>query len=172
MMMTVSIIPMNRLISLREMIDLSDTGNILLQSNMHIIKFRNILLEKIRAGQAQDIHIHVRLNMGQALQDELALYEELVASGAHITVWATASEFKLMERKLNAVIISPSSPIVEESFIIITTGYDGRALITWTPDDPAPHTTVSNIRGVLITNPDETKRLLAKIDALVQKREA
>lgn len=169
--MTLSIFQLNGLTALRDMLDLANTGNILLQSNMHILKFRTILLEKIKGDQARETEIHARFIDRENIQEELALYEELAEAGAEITLWVTAAELKQIGRKFNIVVIPPNAPVIEESFIITMTASDGRALFTWMPDD-SPTQPITNVRGVLVTSPEETRRLLSKIHILLKSRDS
>lgn len=171
-------------ISMRDFVDMSSTGNILLGSDRHILNVRQMIMGKILPQHANgwgQVEIHIRLSNGANWDDQRDDLMRLIEAGNSVYVWMTQQEAERLDvdrNSINPVIIDHSFPVAAENFMIVTSPLEARSLIWWVPgqgllvDDSAD----PSVYGVLITDPDETRRLLVKIRAVLihqgfQKRE-
>lgn len=172
-------------ISMRDFVDMSNTGNILLGSDRHILNVRQMIMGKIlpQKGSGQ-VEIHIRLSSGVSWDEQRDELNRLIEAGNSLYVWMTPQEAERMDVDLNSinpVIIDHNFPVAAENFMIVATPLEARSLIWWVPDKSGVESLLDErvepgVYGVLVTDPDETRRLLVKIRAVLihqgfQKRE-
>lgn len=167
MSMSISRIPVTHALSLRDYINLENTSNILLGSEAHISHFLDIIIEKTLAGRGVEAEIHLRFADQQFLRSELELIKRLISNGVEIYVWLTEEEAESIQPDHNIVIIKRTYPIAAENFLIAATRTDARSLIWWKPANRStePGKKQQEVAGLLITYPDETRRLMAHLQA-------
>lgn len=168
-MMTFSRIHVAHAVSLREFIDMSSTGNILLGNDTHLRNLRNMIVGKILDERFSGAEIHVRFSERKDIDSELSLLKRIASSGVPVYIWATEQESNLTEPGLNIVVIQPDSPVASENFLIVATPTDARSLVWWNTNGSHTHTTTeADVIGLLITKPDDTRNLLSKIHSVMK----
>lgn len=166
--MTCSRIHVSEAFSLREFINVENTGNILLGNQAHISSFISVIVQKILGGRLGGAEVHVRLSDHRSLRGEIDLLKQLAAAGVPIYVWTTEEEAGNNQFAQNTVIINENFPIASENFLIVATLSDARSLVWWASGYRAPEATSrkpGEVIGMLVTYPDETRHLLSKIHA-------
>lgn len=179
-------------ISLRDFVDMGSTGNILLSSDRHIVNVKQMIMGKIlpqHANHSGEVEVHVRLSAGAARDEHQHQHQHrddllrLIDGGNRVYVWMTPQEAETLDIPLNAinpVMIDHSFPVAAENFMIVSTPLEARTLIWW--DSEADYhsgievlfegITESGVRGVLATDPDDTRRLLSKLRAALIRQES
>jgi hypothetical protein len=168
--MTFSRIHVSEAFSLREFINVENTGNILLGNQAHISSFVSVIVQKILGGRLSDAEVHVRLSDHRQLRGEIELFKQLAAAGVPIYVWTTEKEAESNQFGQNTVIINENFPIASENFLIVATLSDARSLVWWASGYRAPEATSrksGEVIGLLVTYPDETRHLLSKIHSVL-----
>ncbi|MBZ0294465.1 MAG: hypothetical protein K8L99_18015 [Anaerolineae bacterium] len=166
--MTFSRIHVTRAVSLREFIDMSSTGNILLGSDVHIHNLRNMIVGKILDEHFSETEVHVRFADPKELRSGLGLLKKIAADGVPVYVWTTEQEADISEPELSTVIIKPDFPVASENFLIVATPADARSLVWWSTNGHTRAPNYNDVIGLLITKPDDTQALLLKIHSILK----
>ena len=146
------------MLSIRELVDLQDTGNILLDQRHHITWCENIIMGRMRDANPGGACVHLSA-WGTQFHDRLEqMVRPLLAAGYCVTLWATPEAGEYAAPDFNLVIVQPDHPLTREHFLISAGTETGEALIWWPQDANA------DLHGVLVTNSAQTQRLIALLD--------
>jgi len=143
-------------ISLRDMVNIQDTSNILVDNPDRIEQFYKRLHTYIMNTDVTDIRIHVCLPNANPNSKFLEDYELLAQQGAEIYLWT--HDKSITTDNVHVIIVPSRSEFVMYPFLIVSAPLYARALITWKPETRDRKIDVA-IGGVLLTNPTRVRAL-------------
>jgi hypothetical protein len=166
-MMTLSIYQLNKNVSIRDMLDVYSSGNILIEGEEQFNKIKQILLNRILENAAPPGEIHIRFSFkgNESLEDDLAFLEKLAAAGIPVTIWVSDEESARLQNRFNVVVVKPDLAIAGESFVITSFNDAGRTLVFWNTEYLKDK---RSAKGVFVTDPEATAALLAKIHSVLE----
>lgn len=157
--MAASSIVVEQDVSLRECVDLRDTGNIFFKRHAIV----NVWSHFIRA---EKIYRKVRrIHVRPLLPGTISVYKNLLQLPAPAFVWATQQDDIPPSHDYQLVLINGQSRLAAEGFVVAEAGDYTRALLTW---DEYVHEN-DRISGVLVTNPDLVRKLSDHLTRLTRK---